>query len=394
MRIALSTSVYGPGGMGRYVLELCRALEPWAGRHEFFFFAAEAHRTVFAPFEAWARVVWVPGSFHTPWADVLWHQCCLPGWVRRLKIDLWHVPSYRRLPHSAGCPSVATVHDLAPFHIPGKYGWARMLFARWWVPPVARRQERIVVPSACTRGDVLRWLRVNPQRVRLIPNGVDHARFHPGDRQEAAARVRSWWGMEKPFLLHVARLEHPAKGHLRVLEAFERFRSMTGLDWELVFAGPDARGASHVRRAVAASPARSAVRILGCVPEACLPDLYRAARALVFPSEVEGFGLPVLEAMACGSPVLATPSDAVSEVLGEGYPAMLRGGPNRWAEEIAVFAASETLGAQLSRAGLRRAACFSWQRTAEAMVALYEETAGDCGRLRKGGGVEGGGVCS
>src|SRR5262249_34991756 len=160
--------------------------------------------------------------------------------------------------------------------------------------------------SENTGRDIARFFDVPPARTIVVRNGIDHERFFPGNHEVAKAFVAKQFGLEWPFLLYVARLEHPAKNHVRLIAAFEQFKDVSGSDGRLVFGGSDWHGAEAIHRAIQRARFGADIRTLGFVPNEALPDLYRAAAALVYPSLYEGFGLPPVEAMACGCPVIAS----------------------------------------------------------------------------------------
>ena len=187
------------------------------------------------------------------------------------------------------CALVATIHDLAPFHLPGKYDWLRMFYGRVIARRRAGRQDEIIAVSQLTARHVADDFHVPSSRVTVIPNGLDHGQFHPGSRDLAREKVCVPRGVDGPFFLYVARLEHPAKkNHERLIAAYNRFRASSQSSWQLVLAGGDWHGAETIHRLIDASPFARDIHRLGFVPASELPDWYRAAGALVFPSLYEG----------------------------------------------------------------------------------------------------------
>jgi glycosyltransferase involved in cell wall biosynthesis len=289
------------------------------------------------------------------------------------RIDVVHVPSYRRLLFRSPCPMVATIHDLAPFHVRGKYDLARMFYGRVVARFLARRQDAIIAISRNTACDVARFFGIPATQQNIILNGMDHTRFNPGDAQAARRSVRERWKLDEPFFLFVSRLEHPAKNHVRLIQAFNRFKQSTGSDLVLALGGGDWHGVEFIRAEAARSPFARDIRFLGFVPDDRLPDLYRAAVGMVYPSLFEGFGLPPIEAMACDCPVLSSERGALAEVVADAADIIdpesiesLSAGLNRMANE-------DLHRDGLRAAGLRNAQRFNWSSNAKAVLAVYTQ---------------------
>jgi glycosyltransferase involved in cell wall biosynthesis len=377
VRIALSTSVMqrGRSGVGQYVLSLVRALLPAADRHEFTLFVLEEDMQLLRFAASSMRLEPVSELHRPPIRDILWHQTALPMLARRSGIDVLHVPSYRRMLWPRPCALVSTIHDLAAFHLPGKYDRARTFYGRVIARRLARRQDEIVAVSRATARDIERFFHVPPRRINIIPNGVDHGTFKPGSRARALDAVCAPLGLTGPFFLYVARLEHPAKNHSGLIAAFNRFKSATGSPWRLVLAGGDWHGADEIHRLVRASPFARDINVLGFVPAADLPDWYRAADVLVYPSLYEGFGLPPVEAMACGCPVLSSMEGALKETVGAAAGQIEPRDVGQMQAQLTRAASDGAWRETLRAAGLARAFDFDWRLTAEATLGVYARAA-------------------
>jgi len=377
LKIGLSTSVIqrGRSGVGQYVLSLVRAFLPAAAEHQFTLYVLEEDRPLFDFAADAMRIESVAERHRPPVKNILWHQRALPGLARRAGLDVMHVPSYRRMTWARPCALVATIHDLAPFHLSGKYDWARMFYGRVIARRLAQRQDEILAVSQLTARDIETYFKIPAARITVTPNGLDHGQFKPGSSAGARARVCSPRGVAAPFFLYVARLEHPAKNHARLIAAFNAFKSATGSPWQLVLAGSDWHGAAVIHALVDASPFARDIHCLGFVPAADLPDWYRAADVFVFPSLFEGFGLPPVEAMACGCPVLSSTRGALAETVAgatallepEDIPQMQR--------QLTSAAVDAAWREQLRAAGLVRAQAFNWQATAATTLGVYARAA-------------------
>jgi glycosyltransferase involved in cell wall biosynthesis len=372
MKIGLSTSVMqrGRSGVGQYVLALVRALLPAAHQHEITLFALEEDVPRFDFARGAMRIVPVPEYYRPAVRNIVWHQTVLPMLARRLGLDVLHVPSYRRMLAVKPCPLVATIHDLAPFRLAGKYDRARMFYGRVVARRLAWRQDEVIAVSKHTACDIAAFFGLPRQRLTVVPNGLDHDRFHPrtdGDRRAIATRR----GIASPFFLYVARLEHPAKNHVKLIRAFNRFKAARGSPWQLVLGGSDWHGAEHIHAEVARSPFRDAIHALGFVSDAELPAWYRAADGFVYPSAYEGFGMPPVEAMACGCPVLSSDRGALAEVVGGAAMVVDPDHEEVFAQQLNRFANDADLRLDLRDAGLEHARQFDWARAAEATLGVY-----------------------
>src|SRR4051794_11496304 len=191
MRIGISTSVIqrGKTGVAQYVFALLRGFLAHADHHDFTLFVLEEDLPLFAFAQGKVTFVTVPEQFRSPVRNILGHQTRLPGLARQHRLDVLHVPSYRRLVWRQPCALVGTIHDLAPFHVANKYDWKRMLYGRVIVRRLARRQDQIIAISENTAKDIVNFFRLPRERLTVIHNGLEHERFSPGSSSEARALV-------------------------------------------------------------------------------------------------------------------------------------------------------------------------------------------------------------
>lgn len=377
MKIGLTTSVIqrGRSGVGQYVLALVRALLDRSADHEFTLFVLKEDLPLFAFVGDRMRLVTVPESARPAIRNLAWHQWVLPRLARELRLDVLHVPSYRRLLWRQPCALVATIHDLAPFRLPHKYDFWRMLYGRVAVKRLARRQHEIVAVSQETANDIRRFFDVPETRLSVIRNGLDHQRFNPEVLPLPPDRLPTRDGQIPPFFLYVARLEHPAKNHARLISAFERFKAETNSAWQLVLCGSDWHGAEVIHQLVRDSRYAADIRVMGFIPDADVARWYRSATVCVYPSLFEGFGLPPLEAMACGCPVLASAIGAVAEVCGDAAYVVNPTDVYALAQGLRELAHDRALRDQLRQAGIVRAREFNWTHTAAEMLKVYARAA-------------------
>ena len=364
MRIAIDARLWVEprSGIGRYTRSLTE------------------HLLQVAPEERWILYVDRPPGPALDGAEIR----CLP-WPQRLIWSLWHAPRDLRrrpvdvfhgvtgfeLPGRGPWALVTTVHDLVPLRLPGlvpaRHRWA----VRCLLGGAIRRAHRVIAVSEATRTEHLTRYRLAPARVVVVPEAAASQFAPPAPAALAAARAR--YGLDRPYVLFVGFLE-PKKNLDVLLEAVARLRR-AGV-WgqtELVVVGAPGWGPDPARHAHVLG-LDGAVRFVGPAPDADLPALYGGALAFAFPSLWEGFGLPALEAMATGAPVVASNRGALPEVTA-GAALLVEPAPGPFAEALERLLAEPALREQLRVAGLARAAQFSWERTAKETLAVYRAAA-------------------
>lgn len=288
----------------------------------------------------------------------------LPPLFRREGITLYHSPAYA-LPArgAAGTALVLTIHDLVAEVFPAALSWRhRAAFRRTFRSAAAA--HRVLTVSRRTRDDLLSRYPLDPARVVTVPNGVAAA--------FAAARETSGTspGADRSYLLYVGGLD-PLKNVPFLLQVLARCRA-EGLDLRLVVAGEEGPRRRALERSATDAGLGGFVTGRGRLDDEALAASYRGALAFVFPSRYEGFGLPPLEAMACGCPVVSSPAGALAEVLGEAALLVDPGDAGAWASAVARIAREPGLRERLTAAGRARAAAFTWAETARRTLDAYQ----------------------
>ena len=366
----------GKSGIGQYMINILRRLPDLAPDDRFVIFVNRADRSLFDFGQPGVEMRTSPDWAAHPLVNIFWHLLRLPLLLRSHNCDLVFLPAgNRRLAWWYGVPSLATVHDLSQFHVPQKYDPLRMLYVMRVLPRLMRRLSRVIAVSDSTRRDLEAHARVPTARIAVIPNGADLSRFFPRDRQAARAELGASLAVPGDLLLYVARLEHPGKNHIRLLEAFERLTNRTDRPLTLALAGGRWNGAEVIEAKVHQLGLEKQVVFLGFVPDETLPLLYAAADLLVFPSLFEGFGIPLLEAMASGTPVCTSNVSSMPEVVGD---AGLLFDPLD-TEDIAAtmlrLLDDRELRDRLVARGLIRARDFTWEASAAMVVQAMRRTA-------------------
>ncbi|MEX0783023.1 MAG: glycosyltransferase family 1 protein [Dehalococcoidia bacterium] len=361
LRVLLDASALParPAGAGVYTLELARALDA----------RADVDLRVGSPYDT-GLGTWI----ETP-AGALRRNAWQQFKIGRVEADVVHGAHFA-VPWRSSVPRVATVHDLTFYRLPRRYGWRHRSYYRA-LSRLACRAERMIVPSRAVAGDVARYLGYPPERVRVIPEAPRSLTPHPSTQPQPVAHApgadaAAGNGSKAPYLLCVGTAE-PGK---RVVDAI---RALAAMPEEgrpmLVLAGNEGPLSEALRREAARLGVAERVVFAGYVSDEALGSLMAGAAALVFASLYEGFGLPPLEAMALGTPVIATAAPAMTEVLGDAAAFVPVRDPAAIAREAARILGDASWREELGARGRERAAAYSWERTAEETVAVYREVA-------------------
>jgi len=281
--------------------------------------------------------------------------------LRSFGADLFHLPAqfyaYRRL--RIATPCVITMHDLTPFLEPPSGRWLRHRASRLRrLAQFCQRARRVITVSRHGATQCQGLLGLDPERVSVIPPGVE-LQFNAEPRDDAATLRRH--ALARPYFVYVG-ADDPHKNLDMLLEAFQRFRAADVGDHELVLVG---------RHGAVAEPPDARIRSLGFIADVDLPALYRGARGFITLSRHEGFALPILEAMACGTPVVAARASAMPETLGDAGMLADPEDPADAARYLLRLAREPRLRLELREKGLKRAAEFSWERAAAATLEIY-----------------------
>lgn len=310
----LSTSPdYRAAGTSRYLRSLLGELRRMDPPEEVWAYLSAAH--ISEDLLPSGRFVLRPTRWPTwrPSARILWEQSVWPLALRRDRIAVAHGAAHA-LPVAWSGPSVVTVHDLAFILEPGTFSLRNRAYLAWMVPLAVRRATYVIAVSEATRRDVVRLLGAPADKVVRIHEGVD-ARYRPYDADTIQA-FRLAHGFSGPFILFLGTIE-PRKNVERLVDAYLELRRRGCTQWPLVLAGSVRPGSERIRQRVVAAGLDDVVHFVGFVPEKEMPLWYNSAGLFVFPSLYEGFGLPALEALACGTPVVASNRSSIPEVVEE-----------------------------------------------------------------------------
>lgn len=357
---------YRQSGIDRYLRGLLSALPEALGNDELIVFADRDALESQGRFSVHPA----PGYTSNPTLRVIWEQVGLPRAITVERLDLFHGGAFA-LPARMPVPGVVTVHDLAFLKWPEQVPKRRASYLTRAVRSATRQARRVIAVSEATKRDVTDWLQVEPDRIDVTPLGVD-ARFHRPSA-EAIADFRQANELSRPFILAVGTRE-PRKNLPALIRAFAQVKDE--IPHDLIHAGGAGWKPEALDRAIAEARLGDRLRFVDYVPHAALPLWYAAADCFVMPSLYEGFGLPLLEAMACGTPSIAANTSSLPEVAGAAaYRCEPDGGSI--AEALVTVLHDGELRQRLHLAGPERAKQFTWQRTAELTAVTYRRALDD-----------------
>lgn len=367
LRVAFDNSLPArnqTGGTGVYAAQLIRHITA----------AQDVELTVFSGWGAGSGASGLVRKLRAA-GHLLWSHGYFPLVLRAKKFDVMHAPAFVtsfRTP----CPTVVTVHDLSVVTQPHQFGWGWRTYLNSLMPAVLRSAGGIICISESTKRDLLRVYDVPQAKVHVVYHGLDHSRFHPGVRLDC-----NWArsiGIQKEYVLHVGVFSE-RKNIPVLLHSIARLRDQGQFDqYQLVLAGievPGVVGARQIDDTIRELNLQDIVLKPGHVPNEQLPGLYAGARVLAMPSSYEGFGFPVLEAMAVGTPVVASNVSSLPEIAEDAALLVPPGDEVALAEAIHELLEDNQLRAELRAKGLKQAQKFSWSRTAEETVRVYRAVA-------------------
>lgn len=375
MRIGIdATPVGNRSGTGYYTGKLIEYLGRADSENEYFLYCAPGYRQHLEHSSMFEypnfRVVQVPVRGRA--LGFGWKQVWLPRQIKKEGIDLFHFPAFIGSLRT-GPPSIVTVHDLCFVLFPEAFSRIRRWYYKRIIPRSIRNSHSIIVDSDSTKNDLFRYLGVKSDRVHRVYLGVDPVRFYKVTRGRELDRLRNAYSLPSDFILYVGTLE-PRKNITRLLRAFAYGVLSKGLPYKLVIAGRKGWLYEGIFREVRAMNLGEHVYFPGYVKPVDLAGLYSMARAFAYPSLYEGFGLPCLEAMSCGTPVLASSTSALPEVVGDCAVIVNPISTESIAEGLRRICSDEELNRRLSSLGPRRASRFSWLTTAKKTVEVYNKT--------------------
>ncbi len=371
MRIAINAlaSQGALSGASRYIRSLVASLANVDAKNEYVLYVSHNDVPLFSGLGPNFQPI--PTVANRP-LRILWEQTELPWDLKRRKVDVFHGPTFIA-PLIKTCRQVVTIHDMTFFLLPQFHLFTKRRYFHLMIPECVSRANQVIAVSESTKRDLVKILGSQcARKIKVIYHGKDD-RFHPDKAGAAAGHLRTKYGLSGRVILFVGLIE-PRKNLVRLIRAYARLKSLQP-DSCLVLAGNQGWGHEAVFRAASESGLKDGVFFPGFIPDRELPSLYNLADVFVYPSLYEGFGLPVLEAMSCGTPVVTSSVSSMPEIAGEAALLVDPHDIDGIAQALERVLADRTLRERMAEEGIRRTQPFTWGRTARETLATYEEVA-------------------
>lgn len=358
------------GGIGRYVRELVAALAAQDHATQYRLFVAGASKTKLPPAPQ-TNFLWRPTRITPAWWARIWQRAQLPLPVEVItgKVDLYHATDFVLPPTLPQTRTVLTVHDLSFVRVPETASLRLKSYLDRVVPRSVRRADHILADSQATKDDLIALYNTPPDKITVLLSGVDR-RFQRTEGQEAILRQK-YAIPERPFIFTVGTVQ-PRKNYVRLIHALAELRG-DGFDLSLVIAGGKGWLADPLYATISALKIAPYVHLIGYAADQDLPALYSAAVCLAFPSLYEGFGLPILEAMACGTPVLTSNVSSLPEVVGNAGLLVDPLNQTEISDGLRQLVADSQLRERLIAAGYVRSQQFTWAKSAAQLRVIYQQ---------------------
>lgn len=372
MRIGVNALYLIPGKVGGSEVHL-RNLVRWLGKdrvHEYYIFVNRESAGIFEEIAPSFKVVPCAVSAESRPRRILYEQFVLPFKVRRLGLDAL-VSAGMTAPFFVPTASFLIIHDLQHINMPQNFGRLYLVFLRFFIYMSSVRSDAIITISNKVKKDIVRYYGIPGDEISVVYHGVDRDLFYARDAQEVGA-ARKKYGLPASFVLYIAS-SLPHKNYERLLEAFSIVKKkQAGL--KLVLIGARDYGREAIRKKIDELSLSNDVVFLGWLPFEDIPAIYSAADVFVFPSLHEGFGIPVLEAMACGVPVVCSGIEPLDEVAGDAAMLVDPYDSSSIAGGIGEVLEDREIRGRLVEKGLERASAFTWEKTAAATLKAVSET--------------------
>ncbi|CCZ71257.1 mannosyltransferase [Bacteroides sp. CAG:702] len=311
------------------------------------------------------QIVDVPYTKESGLKNILWHQWLFQKLLKKYKCDIAYIPNFTLLLWKS-IPTIVTIHDLIEYNVPDKFSKPRMIYRKWICDPLmAKRSNYILTVSEASKVDIIKYLHVNPNKITVTPNAADRTVFKKYSDEEIHRTLQKYKFKEKDYLLFVGTIDYPGKNVMTALKAYLELKKEYNIQEKMVIVGKNGYNSDVIYNFVNASESKEDIIFTGYLPEEDLPLVYAGAKIMVYLSYYEGFGLPVLEAMSCGTPVVCSNTSCFPEVIGDIDVGVNPESISEVKEKIYKLLTDTPYINSISEQCYKRASCFSWKLSAQ-----------------------------
>lgn len=311
------------------------------------------------------EIVDVPYTKESGLKNILWHQWLFQKLLKKHKCDIAYIPNFTLLLWKA-VPTIVTIHDLIEYNVPDKFSKLRMIYRKWICDPLmAKRSNYILTVSEASKIDIIKYLHVNTNKITVTPNAADRIVFKKYNNEETHRTLHKYRLEEKGYLLFVGTIDYPGKNVMTALKAYLELKKEHNIQEKMVIVGKNGYNSDVIYNFVNASEFKKDIIFTGYLPEEDLPLVYAGAKIMVYLSYYEGFGLPVLEAMSCGTPVVCSNTSCFPEVIGDIDVGVNPESISEVKDKLYKLLTDTPYNNSISDQCYKRACCFSWKLSAQ-----------------------------
>ena len=300
-------------------------------------------------------------SKNSPILNILWHQFILPIRLLKYSVDILYVPNVTLLTIKI-CKTVVVLHDMIEFNVAKKFNRIRMIYRKFAVPLTAKTADHIITVSQHSKKDIIKFCKVPSNKITVIHNGVDKS-YKPMELSNVKDILKKH-SIVSPYILYVGTIDHPGKNAISLIKAFNIFKK-NNPNYQLVLVGKPGYGYKTIEKEIINLEIAESIVIPGYVPDEDLPAIYSGAKVFVLLSLYEGFGLPLVEAMACGTPIIASNRSCFPEIVGDYNRLVDPYDIDAVANKISELVNNEKYYSEVVEAGKNRAKLFNWSNSAK-----------------------------
>ena len=370
IRVGINASKYFDihTGVGRYTSNLCRSISKGKDGNDYYFYLPGRNSGPYGKDENVAQLREKRMFLQNNTLRILWEQILLPIKIRRDRLDLFHYTDHAMSLIQRIHPTVITVHDIAYIRFPDLLNKSRQVYKKYILYSSIKKADVIIADSHSTRRDIVEFFNVDEKKIKVVHLGVE-SRFRPISSVED---YRTKNNLPSKMILNIGTLE-PRKNVVTLIKAFKKLQEGGFKDYVLVIAGEKGWLYKRIFEEIKSSGVEQSIRLLGVANDEDLPLLYNCADLFVYPSLYEGFGLPPLEAMACGVPVITSNTSSLPEVVGNAGIMVNPSDIESLSDEMWRVLKDEELKHRMSRDGLKRSKMFTSEKTVSEVLEIYNE---------------------